>query len=247
MNIVVIIPTYNEVRAIASLLDALEVECRAIPGHTMKILIVDGNSSDGTLDEVRRKTGEYANIFLLVEKEKRGLGMAYIEGMNYAVRKLDAGAVIEFDGDFQHDPKDIPRLVAELDKGFDYVIGSRYVPGGAVPKEWGWHRKLLSKFGSLFIKYVLWLPTNDNTSGLKLTRVHPFFEYLPLSENAILSRRHAYKVHLLYEMVSRGAKIKEIPIVFLERGGGVSKSSIEDIKESLLVTGTLFLRKLMRK
>src|SRR3989344_1927249 len=115
MKIVVIIPTYNEVRAIASLIDALEAEFREIKGHAMEILIVDGNSSDGTLGEVRRKTGEYPNISLLVEKEKRGLGVAYINGMNHATRNLRADAVIEFDGDFQHDPKDIPRLVAEFD------------------------------------------------------------------------------------------------------------------------------------
>src|SRR3989338_8836931 len=113
MKIVVIIPTYNEVRAITSLIDALEIEFGAIKGHAMEILIVDGNSSDGTLDEIRRKTGEYSNISLMVEKEKRGLGVAYINGMRHAVKNLSADAFIEFDGDFQHDPKDIRRLVAE--------------------------------------------------------------------------------------------------------------------------------------
>ncbi len=87
----------------------------------------------------------------------------------------------------------------------------------------------------MFAKYVLWLPTNDNTSGLKLTRVSGFFDKLPLSEDKILSRRHAYKIHLLYSMYRLGAKIKEIPIIFLEREGGASKSTIEDIWESLKV------------
>ena len=84
-------------------------------------------------------------------------------------------------------------------------------------------------------KIILWLPTNDNTSGLKLSRVKGFAEKLPLDENKILSRRHAYKIHLLYEMIKMGARTKEIPIQFLERGGGNSKSSIEDIVESLRV------------
>lgn len=243
MRIIIIIPTYNEGIAIVSLIDALETEFRNIPHHEMEILIVDGNSSDGTQDMVQNKISEYYNISLLAEKEKRGLGIAYLTGITHAITALGADAFIEFDGDFQHDPRDIPRLVAEFDKGFDYVIGSRYVSGGAVPSKWGWHRKLLSKFGSLFIKYVLWLPTNDNTSGLKLTRVYPFSRYLPLSESRILSRRHAYKIHLLYEMLSHGAKTKEIPIVFLEREGGVSKSSMEDVKESLRVVLILFFRK----
>lgn len=242
MKITVIIPTYNEVRAIASLIDALEVEFRGIRNHDMGILIVDGNSSDGTLDRVRGKMREHDNVFLLVEKEKRGLGMAYIDGMNYAVRNLRAEAVIEFDGDFQHDPKDIRRLTAELDNGYDYVIGSRYVAGGSIPKEWGWHRKILSRFGSLFIKWILNLPTNDNTSGFKLTRIAGFYDKLPLSADKILSRRHAYKIHLLCEMYRNGARIKEVPIKFLERHGGASKSSLEDIVESLKVALELYFK-----
>jgi len=243
MRIVIIIPTYNESKTIAGLIDAIELEFKKIANHQLSILVVDGNSPDGTAAAVRAKMPVYKNIELLIEKEKRGLGMAYISGMKYAVEKMGAGAFIEFDGDFQHDPKDIRRLIQELDNGYDYVIGSRYVPGGSVPKEWGWHRKFLSKFGSLYIKYALGLPTHDNTSGLKLTRVQGFFSQLSLDENRILSKRHAYKVHLLYEMIRLGAKVKEMPIRFLERGGGTSKSSLEDIKESLKVVWFLFWQK----
>lgn len=242
MKIVIIIPTYNEKKTIISLIDAIEAEFKAIPNHRLGILVVDGNSPDGTAGAVRAKIKEYGNIDLLVEKEKRGLGMAYIAGMKYAVAKMGAEAFIEFDGDFQHDPKDIKRLISELDKGYDYVIGSRYVPGGSVPMEWAWYRKFLSKFGSLYIKYMLGLPTNDNTSGLKLTRVRGFFDQLPLDENKILSKRHAYKVHLLYAMIRLGARVKEIPIRFLERGSGASKSSLEDIIESLKVVWRLYRR-----
>lgn len=243
MRIVVIIPTYNERETIVELIEALEKEFKNIPRHELGILIVDGNSPDGTAEAVEQKKEIYQNLYLIVEKEKRGLGMAYITGMNYAVRDLKVDAFIEFDGDFQHDPKDIKRLIAELDNGYDYVIGSRYVLGGGIPKKWGWHRKLFSKFGSLFIKWFLALPTNDNTSGLKLSRVAGFFDKLPLDEKRILSRRHAYKIHLLYEMIRLGAKVKEIPIVFLERESGSSKSSIEDILESLKVAFFLFSRK----
>lgn len=239
-NVVVIIPTYNEGAAIGNLIDVLEKEFLNIPGHKMSILVVDGNSTDGTGGIVLERSKKYKNIELLTEKEKRGLGMAYIEGMHYAVDKMGADAFIEFDGDFQHDPKDIKRLVAEFDSGYDYVIGSRYVAGGEIPSDWGVHRKLLSIFGGLIVRYGLWLPTHDNTSGLKLTRVSGFYDKLPLSEDKILSKRHAYKIHLLYSMFRLGAKIKEIPIKFLERDGGASKSTIEDIWESLRVV--IFLR-----
>ncbi len=242
MKIVIIIPTYNEKATIGRLIEALEREFKNIPNHQMGILVVDGNSPDGTADMVHSQMRAYKNIDLLVERAKRGLGMAYIEGMKYAVNKMAAEAFIEFDGDFQHDPKDVKRLIAELDRGYDYVIGSRYVPGGSIPEAWGWHRKFLSRFGGWFVKFMLGLPTNDNTSGLKLTRVKGFFDKLPLDEKQILSRRHAYKIHLLYEMIKLGAKAKEIPIQFLERSGGDSKSSLEDIKESLGVVFKLYFR-----
>lgn len=247
MKIVVIIPTYNEKKTISSLIDAIEAEFKTISNYQLRILVVDGNSPDGTAEAVRAKIREYKNINLLVEKEKDGLGMAYISGMKYAVEKMEADAFIEFDGDFQHDPKDIKRLITELDNGYDYVIGSRYIPGGEIPKKWGWHRKFLSWFGGWFIKVMLRLPTNDNTSGLKLTRVKGFFDKLPLDKNKIFSKRHAYKVHLLYEMFRLGAKVKEIPIQFLERNEGDSKSSFEDISESLKVVLVLYLRELRKK
>lgn len=242
MRIVIIIPTYNERETIVNLIEDLEIEFQKILKHKFGILIVDGNSPDGTAKAVSQKKKVYPNIDLIVEKEKRGLGMAYIAGIKYAVDELKADAFIEFDGDGQHNPKDISRLVAELDSGYDYVIGSRYVAGGSIPEEWAWHRKFLSRFGSLFIKWLLRLPTNDNTSGFKLSRVKGFAEKLPLREKQILSKRHAYKIHLLYGMLKLGAKTKEIPIKFLERGGGSSKSSLEDIIESLKVALLLYFK-----
>lgn len=241
-KIVVIIPTFNEKKSITALIDALESEFKVIPNHAMEILIVDGNSPDGTADAVRKMMPANQNLKLIIEQEKQGLGMAYIAGMRYAIDRLNADAFIEFDGDFQHDPKDIKRLIAEYDKGCDYVIGSRYIVGGSIPREWAWYRKLLSRFGSLFTQYMLWLPVKDNTSGFKLTRVEGFASRLPLDQNEILSRRHAYKIHLLYMMHKLGAKIKEVPIKFLERKGGDSKSSAEDIFESLRVVLRLYFK-----
>lgn len=240
MKIVVIIPTYNESGSIGQLIDSLESEFKYINNHELSILLVDANSPDGTADLIRSKNKIYSNINLLVEREKRGLGITYITGINYAVKKLNADAFIEFDGDFQHDPKDLKRLIAELDRGYDYVIGSRYVEGGQVPKGWSFGNRVLSKYGSLFIKFILSLPTKDNTSGLKLTRVQGFIDKLPLDEHKIFSRRHAYKIHLLYIMISQGARVKEIPIKFLSREKGDSKSTYEDVIESLKVVFKIY-------
>lgn len=245
-KIIVIIPTYNERTSVSRLIEALEREFDLIPGNGMGILIVDGNSPDGTADIVKEKMKKYRNLNLLVEKEKRGLGMAYVRGIKYAVSRLGADAFIEFDGDFQHDPEDIRRLVAEFDNGYDYVIGSRYVSGGSIPEDWVWYRKALSRFGSRFAKFVLRLPTEDNTSGFKLTRVAGFVDSLPLSEERLLTNSYAYKIQFLYEMIKAGARTKEVPIRFLERQGGNSKSSFRDIWESLRVVASLYFHNLRK-
>ncbi len=243
-RIIAIIPTYNENDSIGRLIDALEREFGKIQNHDFEIVVVDANSPDGTAETVKERKKLYKNIELIVEKKRRGLGLAYIAGMRRAIGQLGADAIIEFDGDWQHNPEDIKRLVAEFDNGYDYVIGSRYVSGGGVPEEWGWHRKLLSKYGSLFIRWALHLSVHDATSGFKLSRVAGFAEKMPLSEKQILSKRHAYKIHLLYEMIKRGAKVKEVPIVFSERQRGSSKSAAEDIFESLKVVFILWIRSL---
>ncbi len=164
--------------------------------------------------------------------------------MKHAISKFSPDAIVEFDGDFQHNPEDVKRLVSEFDNGFDYVIGSRYVRGGSIPEEWSGRQKFLSKYGSWFIKKALNLPTNDNTSGLKLSRVAGFYDKLPLDEDKILSRYHAYKIHLLCEMLKLGAKTKEVPIKFLARADGSSKSTFRDILESLKVVSILKFRKI---
>lgn len=235
MRIAIIIPTYNEAETIGRLIHDVQSEASSIPNHEFKMVVVDANSPDGTAEIVKRLN----NVELLIEPERKGLGSAYIAGMNHAILKLGAEAIMEFDGDYQHDPKDIKKIIAELDRGYDYIIGSRYVEGGEIPEEWSGKQKFLSKYGSWFIKKALNLPTHDNTSGFKLSRVAGFYDKLPLDENKILSRFHAYKIHLLYEMQKLGAKTKEVPIKFLARADGSSKSTSRDILESLKVVFVL--------
>lgn len=244
MKIVVIIPTYNEKQSISRLLDELFGKIfKEITNHQIVVLVVDGNSPDDTAEIVKDKFVTYPNLHLIVEREKRGIGAAYIAGMKYAIEKLGADAVIEFDGDGQHNPNDIKRMVAEFDNGYDYVIGSRYVRGGSIPDEWALWRKFLSRFGGLTAKFILGLRVSDPTSGFKLSRVKNFAEKLPLDENVVLSKYYAYKIQFLYEMIKIGAKTKEIPIRFLERRGGSSKSTLRDIFDSLYIVFALRFRK----
>ncbi|MBI2268165.1 MAG: glycosyltransferase family 2 protein [Candidatus Blackburnbacteria bacterium] len=240
MKIVVIIPTYNERENIGRMLDILvKDEFSKIKNHKMEVLVVDGQSPDGTSEVVNEKMKKYKQVNLLLTN-KGGLGADYAKGMKYAIEKMKADAVFEFDADFQHDPGDIKRLVAAMDLGADYVIGSRYIPGGAIPKEWGMHRKFLSFFGSLFARVVLlMLNVHDMTSGFKLTKTE-FLKKVDLDH--LLSRYYAYKIHILHDVVKLGAKIVEVPIVFYERKEGSSKISRKDLFDSFRVVILLRLR-----
>src|SRR5882672_6763815 len=125
MKIVIIIPTYNEWSKIEKMIPVLETDVfPKIKNHIVSILVVDDNSPDRTADAVRAFMKQWKNIALLLG-EKEGLGAAYVRGMKYAMENMDADAVMEFDSDFQHNPHDIPRLIKAMDKGADYVIGSR--------------------------------------------------------------------------------------------------------------------------
>lgn len=241
MKIVVIIPTYNERENIGKLLDILvSEEFPKIKKHEMQILIVDDKSPDGTAEVVRKKMENYKNIHLLLG-DKQGLGVAYARGMKYAMEKLDADFVLEFDADFQHKPQDIKRLVAEIDKGYDYIIGSRYIKGGSIPREWGFNRKFLSVVGNLVARVLLIMPAvHDVTTGFKLTRVKGFLDKLDLDH--LYSRSFAYKVQLLFQIVNLGAKVKEVPIEFQHREKGESKIIKNELGETLRVIFLLQLR-----
>lgn len=243
MKIVIVIPTYNEYKNIGRLVDALSVEFKdkSISQHDIHILVVEGNSPDGTADVVREKERQFNFVHLLMEEKKAGLGAAYVYGFRYAMKEMGADVVVEMDADFQHNPKELSSLIREIDNGYDYVIGSRFVKGGSIPQEWELKRKLFSKLGNIVSKVVLGISNvNDFTTGYKASRVRGFVDTIDLDN--ILSKGFAYKIDLLYKMFKAGAKIKEVPITFGLRDEGDSKMEKNNLKDSLRVVFTLRLR-----
>ncbi len=240
MNIVVTMPTFNEAENIGRMIDVLIKDIfPKIKNHKMMLLVVDDKSPDGTGEIVKK----HKEVFLL-EGNKEGLGRAYARGFRYAIDELKADAVMEMDADFQHDPNDIPRFVKEFDNGADYVIGSRYIPGGSIPKEWGFKRVFLSVGGNLFTRVTLWLwEVHDFTTGYRLARVKGFLDHLDFEK--IFSKSYAYKMRLLYEMKRQGAKIVEIPINFAAREKGWSKMDSDDFFESLKVIAQIWKERLL--
>lgn len=234
MKVVVIIPTYNERENTTTMIDTLAKVFAEIKDHQMNLLYVDGNSPDGTAEIIKSKQKKYKWLHLLVETKKEGLGMAYAKGMKYAMEKLKADYLMEFDGDFQHRPDDIPRLVAEIENNYDLIIGSRYIKGGSIPKQWGLDRKFLSVVGNLVARVCLLTPQiHDVTGGFRLSRAKGFMDQFDF--NKLISRSFAYKVHTLFFMLNRGAKVKEVAIKFQHRTSGESKIIKNEMFETLRV------------
>jgi len=239
MKIVVVIPTYNERDNINILINSLYQKFELFPKYTFSILVVDGNSKDGTPEEVEILSQKFQSLFLLKETSKSGLGSAYIKGFTYSIENLHADYVVEMDADLQHSPEDFVKLISEIENNYDVIIGSRYVRGGSVPKEWALYRKLISYFGSLFARILLRIPkVKDFTSGFKVTRVKGVLDKVDFSK--IKSRGFAYKMDFIIIFSDMKVKFKEVPIDFGLRDRGTSKMEKTNFKESLNLVITYF-------
>ncbi len=227
MKVVVIVPTYNEKENIGLLIEALEEQFSRI-GHDMHVLVVDDESPDGTCDAVREKQKDYSNVHMILG-QKRGLGAAYIRGIQHALNHLGADVVFEMDADFSHKPEDIPRMMTILEKGADFVIGSRYVDGGHIPDEWGFHRRMISRIGNLVARYIAGLHRiRDCTAGFRAIRKTLIEK---IDWRALRVQGYAFQVALLSQAVVHKAVIREIPVDFIDRTRGKSKLGLMDIIE----------------
>src|SRR5262249_23480296 len=199
---------------------------------SLSIVVVDDSSPDGTGEVVEQYARENANVHLLGGTRRRGLGTAYKRGIAYALDRLMADVVFEMDADFSHDPDDIGRLLAELRNDSDFVIGSRYVPGGSIPDNWALWRKLNSKWGNVFARYIAGLSRiKDCTSGYRAIRARKLRR---IELDKLVGSGYAFQMTLLHEAVSSGMRVSEVPIRFTERLHAKSKLGIGDIIEFIL-------------
>ncbi len=240
-RVVIVMPTFNEAENIGFMIEELLGKEFPKINADMHLLVVDANSPDGTAKIVEGKMKRYKNLHLL-SKKKEGLGADYVAGFKYAVEKLSADAVVEMDADGQHPPSNVSRMVDAYLAGADYVIGSRYVPGGSVPREWAFSRKAISYLGNLFIRLVwlkFWL--HDVTTGFRLTRVKGVLDKIDL-DNLMAKERFAYKVDLLYQSVKNAKVIKEVPLEFKPRLKEKSKFNPKEMVVTFKVAIILGIR-----
>lgn len=231
MKVVIVIPTYNEAENIERLIEALQKSCEEFPQHEASLLVVDDNSPDGTGEIVKKLQKENTNLHILTGR-KRGLGYAYLRGMDYALEELKADVLFEIDADFQHDPKEVPEFMKKIYQGYDFVIGSRYIKGGSIPKNWDLTRKINSKAGNLLVRIILTtLSIHDWTSGYRAIRSSV---YKKVRKELVSFNGYTFQVAFLYKAIKNGTKVAEIPIQFKEREFGKSKIGVEYIKNLLI-------------
>ena len=222
MERLVIIPTYNESENIESLLDKILV----LP-LGLEVLVVDDGSPDGTGDLVAARVAKDARIHLLRRPGKMGLGSAYRDGFRYA---LDRGAqlIFEMDADFSHDPDSLADLI-EAVADVDVVLGSRYLDGKVTVVNWPLGRLFLSYFANLYTRWVTGLPVYDATGGFKCFRRRAL-EAIRLDR--VRSDGYSFQIEMSFKCWKKGFRIKEVPIVFVDRRHGVSKMNRRIIWEA---------------
>jgi len=217
-----VMPAWNEVENIKSMVEVLTQDEFPKIGADMQLLIVDNHSTDGTAEAAEDASKKYNNVHIIQQKNS-GLGWAYVSGMQYAIDELKADAILEMDADFQHPPRFVKPMVEAYLSGAEYVIGSRYIEGGSVPKEWAASRKAISFFGNLFIRTVLLnFKIHDLTTGFRLSKVRGVLDKIELVKLRDLDK-FAYKVDLLYQSLKNSKKTVEVPLEFASRTKDKSK------------------------
>ena len=236
----IVVPTYDEANNIKVLLDRIfsssnNRSCKR-NGISLSVLVVDDNSPDGTSKVVLHYKKTNKRVHLLLRKQKNGLGAAYIAGMEYAMRNLKPQVILEMDADLSHDPEDIFRLLMEIKKGADLVIGSRYIDGGSIPAQWGIRRKLISRTANLFARSMLNIHyVQDCTGGFRAIRCSALEK---INLQALNVRGYVFQISLLDAILQNNHSVREIPISFNERLSGKSKMELKDIFE----VGTFVLK-----
>ena len=221
MKTIVVIPTYDERDNVKRMAEAV-LSTSNVQHQTsnVELLFVDDNSPDGTGEVIEEMMKTEPRIHCLHREKKEGLGRAYVAGFRKAI-ELGADKIVQMDCDFSHDPKDLPRLIAE---DADLVIGSRYVKGGDTPG-WPFKRRLISRAGGIFIRSV---------TGMPLKKI---------DFTTVGSKGYSFQLEMNHRTWKAGCSIKEIPIVFTDRVAGYSKITAGIATESIKIALKLRLGK----
>jgi len=232
----IVVPTYNEQENLPKLVKRL----LSLP-VPVDLLIVDGNSPDGTGKIADELAAKHPELHVLHEKEKRGLGRAYITSFKWA---LEHGYefIFEMDSDFSHNQDDIPQFL-EAARDADLVLGSRYINGIRIIN-WPLKRLMLSKAAANYVRIITGMPFTDPTGGYKCFRRRAL-EAIDL--DAVRSNGYSFQIEMTHKIWRQGLKVVEVPIIFTERIHGRSKMTGNIISEALLMVWRLLFQNKLRR
>lgn len=220
MNVVVVLPTYNERENVELVLDKIIAATAPIAHHRFSYLVVDDTSPDGTATVVKAYAKRNKRVYVL-EGKKEGLGKALLRGISYAIQTLDADIVAQLDADLSHDPSVLPKFIKAIDDGADFAVGSRYISGGSIPDNWGMHRKVYSVVGNAIVRLGLgYTSVHDWTGGYRAYKKE-FFE--KIHKQLVAYRGYVFQIAFLHKAMQMGARVVEVPIHFTDRRHGHSK------------------------
>lgn len=233
-NTLIIVPTYNEQDNLPGIVEALG----ELP---VDMLVVDDNSPDGTGDMADKFAQKHKYVHVLHRKEKDGLGRAYCAGFEWAL-KHDYEFIFEMDGDFSHDPKDIPRFLKAAENA-DLVLGTRY-RGGIRVMNWPLSRLILSMGAAKYVKWITGMPFTDPTGGFKCFR-RCALESIDIPK--VRSNGYSFQIELTHKIWRQGQRIAEVEIVFSDRQEGTSKMSGHIVWEAIWMVWRLWFQNGLRR
>jgi dolichol-phosphate mannosyltransferase len=233
---IVVIPTYNERENITRIVPMILAQ-----GGDVQVVVVDDNSPDGTgaaVEELRRST---PHVHLVTRPRREGIGPAYRAGFARAL-EMGAALIVQMDADFSHAPAVLPEFFDHAAEN-DLVLGSRYVNGITVVN-WPMDRLLLSYFGNAYVRAITGLPVRDATGGFKCWR-RETLEAIGLER--VRSNGYAFQIEMTYRVWRKGMRIREIPIIFMDRTVGDSKMTKRIGIEALWIVWWLRIQDLRGK
>lgn len=236
MKTLVMMPTYNEIETLEKSVSDLFIH-----NPTVELLVIDDNSPDGTGALAERLAASLTAMHVLHRGGKEGLGKAYLAGISWGIAN-GFEFLVQMDADGSHRAQDLPKLLESA--GLDQlVIGSRWVPGGAV-RNWPWYRMLISRFGNFYAAIMLGSNLGDLTAGF---RVYGKELLLKLPLESVAAQGYGFQVEMTKNVLAIGSKVIEVPIEFVERENGVSKMTLAIVLEAFVLATKWGITRLTRR
>jgi len=235
MKIAILIPTYNESGNVKLLIKKISLATNSYNDIRFSVYIIDDNSPDKTSEIVLAISKKINRLFfkvnLLSKSKKEGLGKAYLFGFNYLLKNKSYDYILQMDADLSHNPENIKDFLRASLDGYDFVVGSRYVKGGSLPKNWPWYRRYLSIFGNLYSQLILGKIISDYTGGFNMYSIKLIkkIDFTSLDVSG-----YGFLIGLKFYASQKAHKIIQIPIHFNDRSWGNSKMPLNTLLRNFI-------------